>query len=163
MNPLKRCIECGTEEWPAPGVCPKCSGPMKWVSSQHPPAGILTSKQKAIFQLRQGLELLQRDDFDIQNLPDDVRLALRRLKAEILLEEPCPKSPHKQHEDPDDSGQCIYCACLIDLTVLELDSYSVEDIASFVEHLRDDFLSSTEPVKKIARLIRERFYHVDSE
>lgn len=32
-----------------------------------------------------------------------------------------------------------------------------EAVATFVEHLRDDFVSTTEPVKKVARLIRERF------
>lgn len=33
----------------------------------------------------------------------------------------------------------------------------VEQIASFVEHLRDDYVSTMEPVTKVARLIRERF------
>jgi hypothetical protein len=33
----------------------------------------------------------------------------------------------------------------------------VEDIASYVEHLRDEYLSTMEPVSKVARLIRERF------
>jgi hypothetical protein len=34
---------------------------------------------------------------------------------------------------------------------------TVEVIASFVEHLRDGYQSTTEPVAKVARLIRERF------
>lgn len=34
---------------------------------------------------------------------------------------------------------------------------TVEAVAEYVEHLRDDFQSTTEPVKKVARLIRERF------
>ena len=34
---------------------------------------------------------------------------------------------------------------------------TVEVIASFVEHLRDGHQSTTEPVSKVARLIRERF------
>lgn len=33
----------------------------------------------------------------------------------------------------------------------------VEAIARYVEHLRDDYLSSCEPVTKVARLIRVRF------
>lgn len=34
---------------------------------------------------------------------------------------------------------------------------AVESIASFVEHLRDEYQSSMEPVGKVARLIREKF------
>lgn len=34
---------------------------------------------------------------------------------------------------------------------------SVEEIAVFVEHLRDDYISECEHVGKVARLIRERF------
>ena len=30
MNVLKHCLECGTEEWPAPGACQECSGKMAW-------------------------------------------------------------------------------------------------------------------------------------
>ena len=33
----------------------------------------------------------------------------------------------------------------------------VEEIALFVEHLRDDYQSTAEPVAKVARLIREKF------
>ena len=34
---------------------------------------------------------------------------------------------------------------------------TVEVIASFVEHLRDGYQSTAEPVSKVARLIREKF------
>jgi hypothetical protein len=37
---------------------------------------------------------------------------------------------------------------------------AIEEIASFVEHLRDGYASTTEPVSKVARLIRERFASV---
>jgi hypothetical protein len=40
---------------------------------------------------------------------------------------------------------------------------TVESIAEYVEHLRDDFVSTAEPVKKVARLIRERFKETGAE
>jgi uncharacterized protein (DUF1499 family) len=46
-------------------------------------------------------------------------LTAERLAKKRALEErrdaPCPNSPHGVHSDPDNTGQCIYCACPIDI------------------------------------------------
>jgi len=40
----------------------------------------------------------------------------RKRQLEEILEAPCPQSRHGDHGDPDNSGRCIYCCCVIDIT-----------------------------------------------
>ena len=38
----------------------------------------------------------------------------RRAYLESVVDGPCPKNANG-HGDPDNSGQCIYCGCIIDI------------------------------------------------
>lgn len=47
--------------------------------------------------------------------------------------------------------------------VLSRQHQLVEEIAVFIEHLRDDYLSQAEPVQRVARKVRERFGAVPAD